>query len=96
MITGLLFTLSQKPLVAANDDAREGRAFPSSFTEKPKLKKTPRHGLVSLARVLSIALGLAGTALLVAATSSWSFDPVNGLRIEAVAQNLIRHMGVNS
>jgi hypothetical protein len=96
MITGLLYTLSQKPLVAANDDKREGHSFPSSQTERPKLKKTPRHGLINLARASSIVLALVGAALLVSATTSWSFDPQQGLRIEAVTQNLVRHMGVNS
>jgi hypothetical protein len=96
MITGLLFALSQKPLVPANDDQPEGRAFPSKAQPKPMRRVRPRNGLVTMARALSLILAVVGAGLLIASSTPWTFDPAQGLRIEAVAQNLIRHMGVNS
>jgi hypothetical protein len=82
MITGLLFTLAQKPLVPANDLCAQGRPFPKSVTPKAKKRPSGDTVLVATAGTISLVLALAGAALLMAAFSTWSFDPAGGLNVQ--------------
>jgi hypothetical protein len=82
MITGLLFTLAQKPLVPANDRHFEGRTFPKSVTPKAKKRLSGDTILVATAGTVSLVLALAGAVLLMAAFSTWSFDPAGGLHVQ--------------
>jgi hypothetical protein len=90
MITGLLFTLAQKPIAAANDPKAEGRHFP------PPTKPRTRQNLVSAARAVSMVLAIVGASLMVAAFSNWSFDPDVGYRIQTAGLNFTLRMGVCS
>ena len=78
MITGLLFTLAQKPPIAANDTKDEGRHFPPST---PKKAKTP-YKIARFTRNISLALTMIGAALLSLSAANWSFNPAHGLSIQ--------------
>lgn len=95
MITGLLFTLAQKPIVAANDPKFEGRHFPPATKPQANRPKSRQH-LVIAARVTSAVLAVIGAALLVAAFSNWSFDPDVGYRIQTAGLNFTLRIGVCS
>lgn len=90
MITGLLFTLAQKPLQPANDVKVEGRHFP------PSTKLKARPNLVSMARSISLALAIVGAGLMVAAFTNWSFDPAVGYHIQTAGLTFTLQMGVCS
>jgi hypothetical protein len=90
MITGLLFTLAQKPIVAANDLKAEGRHFP------PPTKPRTRQNLVTTARAVTVVLVAIGASLMVGAFANWSFDPKVGYRIQTAGLNFTLRLGVCS
>jgi hypothetical protein len=92
MITGLLFTLAQKPPVAANDKNPEGRHFPPAPTKKVKAP----HNLVRLTQIVSVILTVIGVSLLSTAAASWSFDPAQGLNIQTALLSFTLPVGVLS
>ena len=92
MITGLLFTLAQRPPPAANDRGDEGRHFPPQHIKKVKAP----HGWVRLTKVLSIALAALGIGLLGFASSNWSFNPAVGLTIQTAVVTFTLPVGVLS
>jgi hypothetical protein len=92
MITGLLFTLAQKPPVAANDKNSEGRHFPPSSTKKVKAS----HNVVRLTQIVSVILTMIGASLLSVGTASWSFDPAHGLDSQMVVLSFTLPVGVLS
>jgi hypothetical protein len=96
MITGLLFTLAQKPLVVANDSGAEGRPFPRSAMEKAKKAKARAGTLVAVATTISLVFAIAGAALLAGASSTWFFDPASGLHIQTAGLNFTLSLGVAS
>ena len=92
MITGLLFTLAQKPPVAANDKNPEGRHFPPAPTKKAKAP----HNIVRFSQIVSVILTVIGVSLLAAGAASWSFDPAQGLNIQMAVLNFTLRVGVLS
>jgi hypothetical protein len=90
MITGLLFTLAQKPIAPANDTKAEGKHFP------PSTKPKTRQRLVTMARSGAVVLAVVGGALLLAAFSNWSFDPAVGYHIQTAGLKFTLHTGVCS
>lgn len=92
MITGLLFTLAQRPPPAANDRSTEGRQFPPTPVKKVK---APQN-LVRLTQILSVALAALGFGLLGFASSNWSFNPAVGLNIQTAVVNFTLPVGVCS
>jgi hypothetical protein len=98
MITGLLFTLAQKPLQAANDmpsakDMKaEGRRFPSPAKQR---RKAPTN-IVALTRNVSLALTVLGAILLGVGAADWSFDPAAGLHIRTALVSFTLPVGVLS
>jgi hypothetical protein len=96
MITGLLFTLAQKPLEPANDSNAEGRSFPRSTAEKAKRIKARTNVLAVSAATISLLLAIAGTGLLAAASSTWFFDPASGLHVQTAGLTFTLQLGVCS
>jgi hypothetical protein len=98
MITGLLFTLAQKPLQAANDTTSaketkaEGRRFPSPTKQR---SKAPTN-IVALTRNVSLALTVLGAILLGVGAADWSFDPAAGLHIRTALVSFTLPVGVLS
>jgi hypothetical protein len=92
MITGLLFTLAQKPPVAANDKNAEGRHFPPSSPKKVKAS----HNVVRLTQTVSVILAVMGVSLLSIGAASWSYDPAHGLNIQMAVLSFTLPVGVLS
>jgi hypothetical protein len=91
MITGLLFTLAQKPAKPANENGAEGRHFPPPSTKKSKRT----YDVIRLTQKVSLALALAGTAMLIAGVANWSFNPATGLHVRVAALNFTLPVGVS-
>ena len=102
MITGLLFTLAQKPPVPANDTPSndtpsndtlgEGRHFPPT---PAKPAKAP-YKVVRLTQIVSVILTALGLGLLSFSVMNWTFDPVHAPSLHTAVFNIIRHVGVFS
>jgi hypothetical protein len=92
MITGLLFTLAQKPPVAANDRNAEGRHFPPPPTKKIKAP----YDVVRLTQIVSVFLTVIGVSLLSVGAATWSFDPAHGLNIQTAVLSFTLPVGVFS
>jgi hypothetical protein len=92
MITGLLFTLAQKPPVAANDKDAEGRHFLPSTTKKVQAP----YNVVRLTQIVSVILTVVGVSLLSVGAASWSFDPAQGLNIQTAVLSFTLPVGVFS
>lgn len=92
MITGLLFTLAQKPLDVANDTKGEGRHFPPAT---PKKVKAP-YNIVRLTQVVSLILTVFGVGLLCLGSLNWSFDPAFGLNVQSAGLSVTLPVGVLS
>ena len=96
MITGLLFTLTQRPT------ATEGQAFPNK-TARSEAKSTQNKGpagaadtVVKLARISGLALALVGFMLMGVGGVEWSFDPASGLNVQTAVINFTLPAGVFS
>ena len=92
MITGLLFMLSQKPPVPANDTKTEGQHFPPT---PPKKVKAP-YNIVRLTKVFSLILTVIGISLFSIGAATWSFDPDHGLNIRIAVLSFTLPVGVFS
>ena len=93
MITGLLFTLAQKPPAPssfpANDIMSEGRHFPPTVTNPVKAP----YNIVRLTQVLSVILMVLGLGLLGLSSANWTFDPVQSPNIQTAFFSLIHNVG---
>jgi hypothetical protein len=99
MLTGLMFSLAQKPIVAANDVGgkapSDGRAFPPRPPHVPQ-KTRKRVRFLRVTQIVSVLLAVAGLTLLALGATEWSFHPGGELRVHTALISFFLPVGASS